>query len=156
MLDFCRENIDVAKEWVQKLFFDKKFCPSMIFCADKDMTDAIIKHEKDPFAFYTLDEEQFGYVFSQFKDDNILVATDFTVYLNDEQFFDEQSKAEKNIASNIGIIPRQPIAFTISKNIFTYNTYLGIVNQFSYIAFVDQKSGLAMLALPELNFLIQP
>ncbi len=158
MIDFHAENIEIAKEWIQKLFADKKFYPSMIYRTNEAMIDAIIKYGDDPFAFPTLDEEQFEDVFSQFQDNDILVASDFTVYLKDEQFFDEHSKSERNIGfatpNGISSQRRAPIAFTIAKDIFTYNTYLGITEQFSYIAFIDKKSGRAMLALGELNFLI--
>ena len=160
MISFYTENKNIAQEWIQKLFANKKFCPSMIFQADKDMMDAIIKYEDDPFAFPTLGQDQFEDVFSKFQDNNILVVSDFTVYLKDEQFFDEGSKAERAFGiatpNGISLQYRRPIAFTISKDIFTYNIYLGIIEQFSYIAFIDQKSGRTMLALDELNFLIYP
>ena len=160
MISFRIKNIDIAKEWIQKLFADKKFHPSMIYRADEAMTDAIIKYEDDPFAWPTLLEDQFEDVFSKFKDDNILVVSDFTVYLKDEQFFDEVSKMERSFGiatpNGISLQDRCPIAFEISKEIFTYDTYLGIIEQFSYIAFVDQKSGRTLIALLELNFLIYP
>ena len=160
MISFPIKNINIAEEWIQKLFADKKFYPSMIYRADEAMMDAIIKYEDDPFARPTLMEDQFEDVFSKFKDDNILVISDFTVYLKDEQFFDEVSKMERSfgVATPNGISSqyRCPIAFAISKDFFTYDTYLGIIEQFSYIAFVDQKSGRTLIALPELNFLIYP
>lgn len=160
MISFRIKNKNIAKEWIQKLFADKKFYPSMIYRADEAMMDAIIKYEDDPFAWPTLMEDQFEDVFSKFKDDNILVVSDFTVYLKDEQFFDEVSKIERSFGiatpNGISLQYRCPIAFAISKDIFTYDTYLGIIEQFSYIAFVDQKSGRTLIALPELNFLIYP
>ena len=71
MISFSIKNKNIAKEWIQKLFADKKFYPSMIYRADEAMMDAIIKYEDDPFARPTLMEDQFEDVFSKFKDDNI-------------------------------------------------------------------------------------
>jgi len=150
MFDFSKENTILAREWILKLFENKKFYRSAIYKNDEVMWDAIIKYEEDPHAFPELEEDQFEEVFSAFCDEKVLIISNFPCLLKEEHF------VEKGFYDIIRNDPTPIIAFTISKEAFDYKTYLGINSQFFWIAFVDQKSGRTMIALPELNFLIYP
>lgn len=150
MMNFDSQNREIAKEWILKLFEDKKFYRSAIYKNDEVMWEAIIKYDDDPYAFPELEEDQFVEVFSAFCDEKVLIISNFPCLLKQEHF------VEKEFYDIIRNDLTPIIAFTISKDAFDYKTYLGINSQFSWIAFVDQKSGRTMIALPELNFLIYP
>ncbi len=139
---------ETAREWILKLFADKKFYRSAIYQSNEIMWDAIVKYEDDPYAFNLLEEDQFKDVFSAFCDDNVLVVANFPCILKKEHFVEE---------AFVEVFKREPLmAFTISKSLFNYETYIGINSQFSWIAFIDQSSGRTLIDLPELNFLIYP
>ena len=150
MISFDRENREIAREWILKLFKDKKYYHSAIYKENEFMQDAIIKYEDDPYAFPELEEDQFDEVFSAFEDDKILVVHNFPCYLKREHFLENYEYIFDSFRE------RCPIVFTISKELFDYKIYLGIISQFHWIAFIDQKSGRTMIALSELNFLIYP
>lgn len=149
MISFDLEHRKTAREWLLRLFEDKKCHPSAIYKSGKVMEDAIIKYPEDSFAFSTLDEEQFDAVFSKFEDDSILVVSNFQYLLQPENFVDGTTK--DSFTNVLGTY-----TFVINNALFNYKTYLGINEQFSWIAYIDQKSGRTLLALPELNFLIYP
>ncbi len=167
MISFDRENREIAREWILKLFKDKKYYHSAIYKENEFMQDAIIKYEDDPYAFPELEEDQFDEVFSAFEDDKILVVHNFPCYLKREHFVEypcyiappESSILEvrEQIISDYEFFSQwHPLAITVSKSDFNYKMYLDFCSQLSDVAYIDQKSGRTMIALTELNFLIYP
>jgi len=163
MFDFSKENCDFARAWIRKLFKNKKFFPSAIYKDDEFMKDAIIKYEEYPYAFPVLEEDQFNDVFSPFEDDKILVVYNFPCYLGPEKFGEslhftyKQGRFVEEYKSHYDFFKyAYSIAFTVSKDAFDYKLYKDFRAQFPFAAYIDQKSGRTMIALPELNFLIYP
>lgn len=163
MFDFSKENTILAREWILKLFENKKFYHSAIYKNDEVMWDAIIKYEDDLYAFPKLEEDQFNSVFSAFVDNKILVVHNFPFYLNKEHFVKSLRYTQNTgpfipeYQSDFELFSKwHPIAFVVSKEDFDYKLYCDFCSQLSWIAFIDQKSGRTMIALPELNFLIYP
>lgn len=167
MISFDPTNIEVAREWILKLFKDKKYYFSAIYKESEVMWDAIIKYEDDPYASPELEEDQFDEVFSAFEDDMILVVHNFPRYLKREHFVDFPCyiapsgasvwELRKQIISEDDFFNKwHPLVITVSKSDFNYKMYLDFRAQFSDVAYIDQKSGRTMIALSELNFLIYP
>lgn len=162
MIDFDYKNIEIAKEWILKLFKDKQYFFSGIYQNGEFMKDAIIKYVEDPYAFSLLEKDQFEEVFSSFEDDKILVVHNFPCLLNREHFIKNPSYIQQECMvveyeSNYKYFSKQhPITFTVSKDVFDYKCYLNLHSQLSNVAYIDIKSGRTMIALWELNFLIRP
>lgn len=167
MISFDPANREIAREWILKLFNDKKYYFSAIYKENEVMWDAIIKYEDDPYAFPELEEDQFEEVFSAFEHDDILVVHNFPCYLKREHFVNYPcyiAPSESSLSERLEQVKSEaeffnqwrPLVITVSRSEFNYKMYLDFCSQFSDVAYIDQKSGRTMIALAELNFLIYP